>query len=63
MIKEKDIVHDAGSYWVLREKDCYYVMKTGVTHSTSDSAYQMDEDGLSIAKARCDYLSQGEVRK
>ena len=57
-MKEKDIIHENGDYWVLRERDAYYVMQTGVTHSTSDSAYSPDDDGKSIAIARCNYLAR-----
>ena len=60
MIKEKDIVHENGKYWVMRNRKegCYSVMVSGVTHSVSDSHYSLDDDGLSIAVARCDYLAQ-----
>ena len=55
----KDIVHENGDYFVIRCKahGCYYVMKADITHSASDSAYSLDPDGMSIAIARCDYLS------
>ncbi len=56
--KETDIIHENGDYWVLRERTCYTVFKNGVTHSTSDSSYAKNDDGLSIAKARCDYLAK-----
>jgi len=55
-MRESDIMHEAGAYWVGRQRDAYVVYKAGVTHSVSDSAYARTEDGLSIAKARCDYL-------
>ena len=57
-IKEHQIVHENGDYWVLQEKDAYYVMKNTATHSISDSAYHPDSCGLSIAIARCDYLAK-----
>ncbi|QCJ72219.1 hypothetical protein MNY66_16470 (plasmid) [Moellerella wisconsensis] len=56
-MREKDIVHENGKFWVLRDKDAYCVMKSGVTHSVGDSAYALTKDGLSIAIARCDYLA------
>lgn len=56
-MQEKDIVYENGKYWVLRDKDAYCVMKSGITHSVGDSAYALTEDGLSIAIARCDYLA------
>ena len=57
-LKEKDIIHEAGDYWVADEGSAFTVYKIGVTHSTSDSSYEHDPDGLSIAKARCDYLAK-----
>lgn len=61
--KVDDIVYENGKAWVLREKkrDCYTVFIAGSTHSTSDSSYALDDDGLSIAKARADYLSQRPI--
>ena len=55
--KEKDIKHENGDYWILDDKTSYIVFKSGITHSISDSAYSHDEDGLSIAIARCNYLA------
>ena len=56
-MKEKDIVYDLGSVWVGKQKNGYVVFITGITHSTSDSAYALTEDGLSIAVARAKYLA------
>lgn len=58
-MRESDIMHEVGNYWVGRykEKGTYIVFKIGPTHSTSDSAYDLTPDGLSIAIARCDYLA------
>lgn len=53
MVKEKDIVHENGKYWVLKRKDGFHVMKTLNTHSVCDSAYAT----LDLAKCRCDYLA------
>ncbi|QIX20579.1 hypothetical protein [Agrobacterium pusense] len=55
---EADIMHEAGNYWVGRERDSYTVYKIGATHSVSDSAYAKTPDGLSIAIARCGYLAK-----
>jgi hypothetical protein len=60
--KVKDIKHENGDYWVLDNKESYVVFKTGITHSTSDSAYEHSEDGLSIAIARCNYLANNNWR-
>ena len=57
--REQDIVHENGSLWVLRDRsrNCYTVFVSGATHSKSDSAYALTAAGLSIAKARADYLA------
>ncbi|OCJ65279.1 hypothetical protein A6U96_23365 [Agrobacterium tumefaciens] len=55
---EADIMHEAGNYWVGRERDSYTVYKVGATHSVSDSAYAKTPNGLSIAIARCNYLAK-----
>ena len=61
-MRESDIVHESvcGRFWVGRDRhnSAYVVFETGATYSESDSAYEMDSDGLSIAIARCDYLSK-----
>lgn len=57
MTRESDIMHENGKFWVLRGKSCYSVMLEQQTHSESESSYTLDEDGLSIAIARCDYLA------
>lgn len=59
---EQDIIIENGSYWVGRDRQAkqYVVYKTGVTHSVADSAYAMNEDGLSIAVYRCNYLAAKE---
>ena len=61
-MREVNIVYENGSYWVGRDKadKAYVVYKISLTHSTSDSAYPMTEDGLSIAICRCDYLAKRE---
>lgn len=56
-MKERDIMHEAGSYWVGRTATSYTVYRAGVTHSTPDSSYPVDPDGLSVAIARCKYLA------
>lgn len=59
MLKEKEIVYENGPAWVHedKKKPAYVVYLAGITHSTSDSAYHLNEDGLSLAKARADYLA------
>ena len=58
--READISYERPKAWVLDDKkrNCYTVFLVGCTHSTSDSSYARDEDGLSIAKARADYLDR-----
>lgn len=56
--KESQIKHESGKYWVLDTGKAYAVMAIGITHSTTDSAYERSNDGLSIAIARCNYLAK-----
>lgn len=53
-----DIVYEGsnGKSWVFKDSDSYVVMMNGITYSSFDSAYSLDEDGKSIAIARCKYL-------
>lgn len=52
--KEKDIIHENGKVWVLKNKEGYHVMVSGITHSTSDSSYASAD----LAIARCDYIAK-----
>lgn len=56
--RESDIVYENKTCWVRRDRNAYTVLRTGFTHSTSDSAYKKNADGLSIAVARCNYLAK-----
>jgi len=66
-MQESDIMHETpcGKFWVGRDKrqSAYIVYKVGPTHSTSDSGYHLNDDGLSIAIARADYLSNTSINK
>ena len=53
-MREKDIKHENGNYWVGKTRDAFTVFVTGATHSVSDSAYA----DVSLAVARCDYLAK-----
>lgn len=61
-MRETDIKHEAGIYWVLSTRDAYTVFKTGLTYSVSDSAYAHTPDGLSIAISRCNYLAKKDSK-
>lgn len=63
-MKESDIMHEVGNYWVGRDRawDSYVVYKVNLTHSVGDSAYPMTPDGLSIAIARATYLHNKESK-
>ncbi|KGC71040.1 bbp45 domain protein [Burkholderia pseudomallei] len=65
MYREDDIVHENGKAWVLRDRPqkVYAVCVSGTTHSTVDSAYELNPDGLSIAIARCDYVANRIAQK
>lgn len=55
--RESDIVYETRTCWVKRDRNAYTVFRIGVTHSTSDSAYKKNADGLAMAKSRCAYLT------
>lgn len=58
-MRESDIVHEAGNYWVCREPRAYTVYCANPLHySVADSSYRKDADGLSLAIARCNYLAK-----
>lgn len=56
--RESEIEYEVGDFWVKRGKTGYTVYLCGVTHSTPDSSYALSADGLSLAKARADYLAK-----
>lgn len=62
MIRESQIKHSAGRYWVLDTRRDYSVMCDGLTHAESDSSYARTPDGLSIAIARADYLAKRDSK-
>lgn len=39
---EAGIMHEAGDYWVARDRNAYTVFKNGLTHSTSDKRLRKD---------------------
>lgn len=57
--KEKDIVHENGKFWVLKNKEDFHVMVSGMTHSVCDSSYGQ----LDLAITRCDYLASRAMKK
>lgn len=57
-MRVQDILHENGPAFVLRTANSYDVLVIKGTHSELDSAYHKTDDGLSIAKARADYLAK-----
>lgn len=59
-MKESDIIYERGDYWVGRTHKpasyTVYRMCLPCFVSEPDSSYALDGDGLSLAKARADYL-------
>lgn len=63
MIKESDIIFEAGDYFVLKQGKQITVNKNVSTHSIVDSTYNNDNDGKSIAICRCKFLAKkGELK-
>lgn len=60
MDAERNIVHERGDYWVWRgvPERQYTVYRHDGTHAVADSSYPLDDDGKSLAIARCNYLGQ-----
>lgn len=58
----RDILHENAGFYVARDRRCNALVvfrpSSSGTHVESDSAYCNTPDGLSIAKARCDYLAK-----
>ena len=57
-MRESDIIYEDGNFWVGKTQAGYAVFKNGITHSTSDSSYELTEDGKACAIARCKYLAR-----
>lgn len=58
----RDIFYETAGFYVALNRRCNALVvfrpsRSG-THAESDSAYCNNPDGLSIAKARCDYLAK-----
>jgi len=56
--RESAIVFETPVCWVRQDSKAYTVFRTGTVASASDSAYKKNADGLSLAKARCTYLTK-----
>ena len=61
-MKEKDIKHENGKYWVGLLDNTYTVFKIGITHSVSVQSFKADSDGLSCAIAYCDFLAKRDSK-
>lgn len=48
---EKDIVHENGRFWVLREGKAYKVYEAGITHSTRCGIFALGSDDESRQRA------------
>lgn len=59
-MNERDVIHEAGPFWVGRTRNpaSFTVYKVRGVASYPDSSYRMDADGKSIAIARCEYLAR-----
>lgn len=60
-MKEHDIKHEVGNYWVGDNGGKAYTVyrvQVGLHYSIPDSSYAHNPDGLSIAVARCNYLAK-----
>lgn len=58
IMRESNIIHEAGDYWVSNTDGQFTVYLIGLTHSKADSSYPLTDDGKSLAIARCNYLAK-----
>jgi hypothetical protein len=61
-MRESDIVHENGDYWVLSDKSGYLVMMAGITHSKTLCTFPKTDDGRSLAIAYCEYRAKHDRR-
>ena len=54
-MKELDILHEVGPYWITKTKHGFEIYKNGLTHSTGIGEAYPD---LSVAIARANYLAR-----
>lgn len=63
MLREKDIMHENKTFWVMRDKhnncETYIIMQNVGTHSVSQD--YCTYPNLSVAIARCDYLVKTRI--
>lgn len=59
---ESQIVHQNGCYWVADADNQYTVYGDRLSASEADSSYERTPDGLTLAKARADYLARRSRR-
>lgn len=57
------VLHENGKYWVRDELYGYVVYENGITHAVSVQAFPLNEDGLSLAMAYCDYIADKNSKK
>ena len=62
MTRESYIMHEAGPFWVCRERrdGTWRVMRDVGTHSVEGSGYPTGPGGLSLAIARCNHLAKAQ---
>ena len=65
-MQESDIMFETpcGKYWVGRDKvnRAYVVYEVKFTHSYGESGYALNDEGLSIAICRANYLSERNTK-
>ncbi|WP_038093624.1 hypothetical protein [Acidihalobacter prosperus] len=63
MLKEHQIKHENGRYWIYDGKEYFNVMRCGATCSESIATFEHDDDGFSCAKAYVDYLANRDASR
>lgn len=62
-MKESDIIHQNGRYWVCNAVSSYDVMRDVTTHSevVNGGCYAKSDNGKSLAIAYADYLAKRDA--
>lgn len=57
-LKLKNILFEGEKSFVYKEKNCYTVFLKRFGYSESDCSFKLDDDGLSLAIARHEYIEK-----
>ena len=59
---ERDILYEAGDYWISRDTRGCHVWKNGHVAATCSVSFPLTDDGMSLAREFIDYRVYGPKR-